>query len=92
MPIHPEPSPLAGQTVQIRADVDKIGGRTIRVEDYWDRLTGRSWMVSDGNPACLLYAMRTGLSSPHVPLDDEVVYGQGALVHVSEIDASTIRT
>lgn len=91
---HPEAHPLAGRTVVLN-DTAKDGlgevvpGTEFRVEDYWDRVSGGSWMFAEGNPACLKYAMRTGLSGGNIPLDDEVVYGKigpfGHLVHVSEL-------
>lgn len=91
---HPEAHPLAGRTVVLN-DTAKDGLREVmpgvefRVEDYWDRVSGGSWMFAEGNPACLKYAMRTGLSGGNIPLDDEVVYGKigpfGHLVHVSEL-------
>ncbi|MET8648539.1 hypothetical protein [Nocardia aurea] len=85
--IHSVPSPLAGTTVT--ADIGK-GPTSIRVEDWWDRLAGKSWMVCDGNPAALIFAVRSGLSQ--LPTDDEVLYGKsadgfGVLVHVSEVTA-----
>ena len=48
-------------------------------------------MFADGNPACLVYAMRTAFSKTKVPTDNEVVYGKtdnglGHLLHVSEIE------
>jgi hypothetical protein len=80
-------SPLAGQTVKIRADVDRIGGQEYRVEDWWISVFGGSWMDARGNPAALAYAVRTAGSTP---IDDEVLYGKigglGFLVHVSEIE------
>lgn len=58
------------------------------VEGYWDEMTGKSWMFSDGNPACIMYALRTAMS-PEVPIDDDVIYvkigGLGHLVHTSEV-------
>jgi hypothetical protein len=64
-----------------------------RLEDWWDKITGKSWGDCDGNPACLLYALRTGmlpLDNAAHSLDDEVVYGKignvGHLVHVSELE------
>lgn len=85
--------PLAGKTVTLN-DVTRdpsgevVPGATFRVEDYWQNVTGKSWTISEGNPAALKYALRTGLSGGHVPLDD-VVYGKiggfGHLVHVSEL-------
>lgn len=89
---HPEPHPLAGQTVRIKEGVEhpqfRIGGAEYRVEDWWDRVAGKSWMVCQGNPACLIYAMRSGFA--RIPTDNEVLYGKvnglGVLVHKSEIE------
>jgi len=82
----PTPS-LAGKVVKIKANANGIGGAEYHVENYWKTLTGKSWMVSDGNPACLDYAMR----SVGLPIDDNVLYGKingaGKLVHISEIEA-----
>lgn len=84
---HAKPFEGAGKTFAI--DIKGIDGDEIRVEDWWDRVSGGSWMTAEGNPAALTYAMRTGLSCPEVPTDDEVVYGKvgpyGHLVHVSEL-------
>lgn len=91
--MHQEPSPLAGKTVKIKTGVKhpqypNFGGAEFRVEDWWDRVSGKSWMFCDGNPACLIFAVRT--ASADVPTDDEVLYGKvgafGSLVHVSEIE------
>ena len=83
---HSEPSPLAGLVVTIKADAAELGGQKYRVEDWWDRVAGKSWMVSDGNPACLHYAMR----GHRLPMNDEVLYGKvgpfGKLVHITEIE------
>ncbi|KXK63391.1 hypothetical protein AWW66_03495 [Micromonospora rosaria] len=81
-------SPLAGQTVTIRAQVAKLGGKEYKVEDWWINVSGgRSWMVCEGNPAALTYAARGGFAG--LPADNEVLYGKvdglGYLVHVSEI-------
>lgn len=93
--MHKEPSPLAGKTVKIKAHVThpqnpNFGGSDYRVEDWNDRVIGKSWMYADGNPAALVYAMRTGTASHEVPIDDEVLYGKvgsfGHLVHISEIE------
>lgn len=84
--MHPDASPLAGSTIQVLSGPQ--AGQDFRVEDWWDRIAGRSWMVCDGNPACLLYAM----SSCGDPIDDEVLYGKigslGHLVHVTRLDAA----
>ena len=88
---------LAGKTVKIKKgilhpQVKDFGGSEYHIEGYWDEITGGSWMFADGNPACLIYAIRT--SNPKtivkVPIDDEVLYGKvgifGHLVHISEIE------
>ena len=94
--MHQKASPLARRTVRIKSDVKHpqmadFGGSEFRVEDWWDRIAGKSWGVCDGNPACLVYAIRTGFSKTPVPPDDEVLYGKvgpfGHLVHISEIEA-----
>lgn len=91
--MHVEPSPLAGKTIKIKEtaqhfQVPEFGGSEYRVEDWWDRVIGKSWMNCDGNPAAMIYGMRSGVQ--HLPLDDEVLYGKigayGHLVHISEID------
>lgn len=89
---HEAAHPMAGQTVKLRTDVKHpqfdIAGQEFRIEDWWDNLTGRSWMDATGNPAAMVYGIRSGLSN--LPLDDEVVYGKvgsfGHLIHVSELD------
>lgn len=85
---HSSPSPLAGQTVRVKPSVDKLGGNLYVVEDWWDRVAGKSWMWSDGNPACLHYAIRS--AAAHLPTDDEVLYGKvdglGHLIHASELE------
>jgi hypothetical protein len=85
---HPDPHPMAGQTVIILNAADGSAVE-FRLEDWWDRVHGKSWTHSDGNPTALVYAMR--IAAKELPLDDEVVYGKisGAgvpvLVHASEI-------
>jgi len=90
---HKEPHPMAGKTVRIKKEakhfqVPDFGGSEFVVEDWWDRVSGQSWMVCDGNPACMVYAMR---SAGQTPIDNEVVYGKigllGHLVHTQEIEA-----
>lgn len=61
---------------------------TIVVEDWWDRISGVSWKFSNGNPAAMIYGIRSAFAE--LPMDDEVVYGKdeygfGHLVHVSEL-------
>ena len=66
---------FAGQTVKVRNEIPKFGGL--------------SWMDSNGNPAAMMYAIRTGSQGFDVPIDNEVVYGKigslGYLFHVSEL-------
>jgi hypothetical protein len=76
---------MAGKTVTIKKG--KYEGHEYRLEDWWDKLTGGSWGDAQGNPACLLYAMRGAAEG--LPSDDEVVYGKigalGHLIHISEL-------
>jgi len=83
--------PLAGKTVILKLkegpDPDGLNGQEYRIEDWWIRVTGKSWMGAAGNPACMKYAIRSGLAG--LPMDNEVLYGKvgglGHLVHISEI-------
>lgn len=89
MAIHEAAHEAAGKTVII-----KIGGelRPYNVEDWWDRVAGKSWMDAQGNPAAIMYGMRSAHAS--LPIDNEVVYGKigslGHLVHVSEIQQENV--
>jgi len=80
-------SPLAGRTVKIRKG--ELAGSDYVVEDWWENVYGKSWMFSDGNPAAMKYAMRTGLQAFGVPNNNDVLYGKiglyGELVHISEL-------
>jgi hypothetical protein len=93
--MHNQASEYAGKTVRIKAgrthpQVENFGGCEILIEDWWDRVSGSSWAWARGNPACLVYAVRTGITKHPVPGDDEVLYGHmgglGHLVHISEIE------
>jgi len=97
--IHKHSSPLAGQKVIIKKgvkhpQVKDFGGAEFVVEDWVDRVIGQSWMFADGNPACLIYAIRSGLTETSM-IDNEVLYGKvgplGHLVHISEIDESEVK-
>jgi len=93
---HKNKSPLSGQVVRIKEGVkhpqnQSFGGSEITIEDWWDRVYGSSWMFAQGNPACLIYAMRTGFSDMPIPTDNEVLYGKtkdrlGHLIHITEIE------
>ncbi len=90
--MHDDKHPLAGTTVTVDfGSKGNINGvHNIEVEDWWDHLTGGSWKWAEGNPACLMFAMRNGLNGRLVT-DDEVLYGHdpesrlGHLFHESEI-------
>jgi hypothetical protein len=92
---HNDPHPLAGQAVKLNATaVDPVQklvlpGAVYQLEDWWDRVAGQSWMVANGNPAAMHYAVRSAFNAG-IPTDDEVVYGKigglGHLVHVSELE------
>ena len=92
--IHTEKHQAAGKVVLIKDTVGPdtngqvLAGQEYHIEDWWDRVGGQSWMVTKNNPACMLYAMRSGLAD--LPCDNEVVYGKigglGHLIHVSELD------
>jgi len=88
--IHSGVSELANKKVKIKSEANELGGQEIQIEDWWDRVSGKSWMFSDGNPAALNYAMRSGFSDLHIPNDNEVLYGKinglGYLVHITELD------
>jgi hypothetical protein len=88
--IHKESNELAWRTVLLKEDMrdPELNGAAFVVEDWWDKIGGVSWMFSDGNPAALKYAFRSGFKG--LPIDDEVVYGKvgglGHIIHVSEIE------
>lgn len=96
MTTHTEPYANANEYMVVRfqgghPQLDPPGVETDRlviIEDWWDLLTGKSWGMSDGNPAALVYGIRTGMNQ--MPFDDEVVYGKdmnnrGHLIHTSEL-------
>lgn len=64
-----------------------VDGCKYTVEDWVENVMGGSWGVQQGNPACLIYAMRSAMAG--IGIDEEVVYGKvngiGYLVHVSEL-------
>lgn len=80
---------LAGKTVILncKSDPDNLNGQEFVIEDWWENVSGKSWMLCNGNPACLKYAMRGSMAG--LPTDNEVVYGKvglfGHLIHVSEL-------
>jgi hypothetical protein len=88
---HRTPHPLAGKTVRIDLKTEPhqllVDGCEFEVEDWWENVGGGSWMIAQGNRACLNYAVRAGFSD--LPVDDEVVYGHvgrlGYLVHQTEL-------
>jgi hypothetical protein len=91
---HAEQHELAGKTVQVqfKGGHFQIPGSeenpvAFEVEDWQDRLMGRSWMDMEGNPAAMIFAIRSGMNG--IPMDNEVLYGHvnglGHMVHVSEL-------
>lgn len=95
---HEVSSPFANQRVLVVAQTRLHGHETkeaeILIEDWWDKITGGSWQDAQGNPAALIYAMRSGLSS--LPLDNEVlygkdIYGMGHLIHVYEVKGKVLQ-
>lgn len=103
--IHTEPSPLAGQTVDVALRGMRPNEPTattpalFTVEDWWDRVDGRSWTDCNGVLPVIQYAMRAGFTGTLDMVDDEVLYGRIAwdghdggkvLVHISEIRDSEI--
>lgn len=91
--IHLEKHPMAGKVMRIKKNVKHFqyadfGGSEFLVDDWWDRVAGKSWMFCDGNPACLIYAMRS--AGENLPTDNNVLYGKvglyGSLVHISELE------
>jgi len=90
--MHDERHPLAGQQIKIKFkepghfQIEGLEHEAI-IEDWWDRFTGGSWMFADGNPAALVYAMRSAIAE--LPLNDEVVYakinGLGHIIHETEL-------
>lgn len=86
-----EKSKLAGKIVLLKpkASDDQVkDGVEYKVEDWWINVSGgKSWMDCNGNPACMIYGMRSGIAG--LPLDDKVLYGKingsGHLIHESEI-------
>lgn len=90
-------SPYAGVVVKTRENVGTdpmtkmpLGNKDFIVEDWWENISGKSWMVSNGNPAALCYAFRTGMNHATVPLDNDVLYGKidglGYIFHVCELE------
>lgn len=87
-----EKSPIAGKTVRIKPTVRsysrfKLADQPFEVEDWWENVAGKSWVHCAGNPACLIYAVRSGKGG--IPMDDDVLYGKidglGYLIHISEL-------
>ena len=89
----------AGETVKIKNGVGKglqvgdMSGMNFTIEDWCENVLGCSWMVANGNPAALEYAIRHSQygENNNVPMfDNDVVYGKvgmlGHLFHVNELE------
>ena len=94
-PMKKKKSKLANKTVKLKDDVThpqfpSFGGSEIVIEDWWVNVYGGSWMNANGNPAAMIYGMRSGFNG--LPTDNEVLYGKlggyGVLIHVSEIEGA----
>lgn len=63
-------------------------GETYKVEDEDINVFGKSWQIMEGNPAAMLYAVRSAMA--FLPWDGKVYYGKignsGELVHESELE------
>ena len=81
--IHPEPSPFAGK--QVRVTKGQHAGRLVMIEDWQSRVyNGLPWMFAQHNPSAMIYGIRAGAEG--LPLDNEVLYGEGTMFHVSEVE------
>lgn len=64
------------------------------LEGLWHEITGKSWMDSDGNPAALEYAIRSGMEGDK-HFDNNVYYGHiglfGKLIHASQIGEEVLK-
>ena len=71
---------------RVKVTNGKLAGQEFLIEDTWKNVAGESWQTCNGNPACVIYAIRSGLAG--LPPDDNVLYGHepGTLLHVSEIE------
>lgn len=95
--MHTEPHPLTRKWVTIKPGVGNqpvihntmhdVTGAPFEVEGWQDALFGKSWMDCEGNPAALVYAMRSAFAE--LPTNDDVVYGHvnglGMMLHSSEL-------
>jgi hypothetical protein len=85
-----DPSPYAGQTVQLRPDALEIGGLAATIFDWYEN-TGQhiTWhaALAAGDFRAQSYNMRHAMGG--LPDDDEVLFarvdGSGRIIHVSEI-------
>jgi hypothetical protein len=71
-----------------------FAGKEFEIIGLWKEITGKSWMISDGNPAALEFAMRSA-SEGDTNFDDDVYYGHigglGKLIHVSQIGEEIVK-
>lgn len=62
----------------------------IRIEDRDINVFGRSWMMMDGNPACMLFGMRLGAEREYSCIGLAAYYGKvqglGELVLEDELE------
>lgn len=86
---------MAGKTVLLNPRLmngipyPDLAGQKAWVEDWWVNVAGVEWGFAQGNPAAMMYGLRSGFSG--LPTDNEVVYvkvgGLGYIVHQTELGA-----
>jgi len=66
----------------------------IKIEGTDKEALGHSWMIADGNPAAMLFAMRSGLEGLAFDSQTQVYYGKidglGELVYESELEKISV--
>ena len=82
----------AGKTVRLiesatHFQYPEFGGQEFHVEDLDEVVFGQSWGFMTGNPAAMVYGMRS--AENNLPLGGRVYYGKlgamGCLIHEDEI-------
>lgn len=80
---------FAGQTREGQKRDPEVRRRRLHNRRLLAECNRRPFLDSNGNPAAMMYAIRTGSQGFDVPIDNEVVYGKigslGYLFHVSEL-------
>lgn len=87
---------IKGKSYRIKGNSKYFKGKygthnpIICIEDTDEQVFGGSWGVQNGNPTCLLFAMRCIVDLQDINLWEDVYYGKinslGELVHASELE------